>query len=68
MATNRPSRPPTIWRSRFRPDRYEAERDRLEALGLKPRLMQFPDMSAHALFFHDPEGNVLELICHNAGE
>ena len=50
------------------PDRYEAERDRLEALGLKPRLMQFPDMSAHALFFHDPEGNVLELICHNAGE
>ena len=50
------------------PARYEAERDRLEALGLQPRSMQFPAMSAHALFFHDPEGNELELICHNPGE
>ena len=50
------------------PDSYEAERNRLEALGFKPRSMQFPDMSAHALFFHDPEGNELELICHDPGE
>ena len=35
-----------------------------------PRMRQFyePDMNAHALFFHDPEGNQLELICHNSGE
>ncbi len=46
------------------PDRYEVERERLRALGLEPEPTQFPDMSARALFFHDPEGNLLELICH----
>lgn len=50
------------------PDRYEAERIRLEALGLTPRAVQFPGMSARALFFQDPEGNELELICHDLGE
>ena len=46
------------------PDRYEAEHDRLDGLGLHPRSLQFPHMRARALFFQDPEGNTLELICH----
>ena len=46
------------------PDRYEVERERLLALGLEPQLTQFPTMCARALFFHDPEGNLLEFICH----
>jgi len=44
---------------------YEAERRRLEDLGLKPRPTVFETMSARALFFEDPEGNTLELICHD---
>jgi catechol-2,3-dioxygenase len=46
------------------PNSYEAHRERLEALGLSPREVRFPAMAARALFFHDPEQNVLELICH----
>ena len=46
-------------------ERYEAERQRLEALGLQPRPTVFDGMSARALFFEDPEGNTLELICHD---
>ena len=44
---------------------YEAERRRLEDLGLKPQPAVFETMSARALFFHDPEGNTLEFICHD---
>ena len=44
---------------------YEAERRRLEDLGLKPQPTVFESMSARALFFKDPEGNTLELICHD---
>lgn len=44
---------------------YEAERLRLEELGLHPRPLSFPVMRARALFFQDPEGNTLELICHD---
>jgi catechol-2,3-dioxygenase len=46
------------------PDRYEVEHERLRALGLEPQPEQFTDMCARALFFHDPEGNLLELIYH----
>ena len=49
----------------IRPDRYAAERRRLETLGLEPRVVTFPGVRARALFFHDPEGNQLELICHD---
>ena len=48
------------------PSRYEPEHDRLQALGLKPRRVEFAGMHAQALFFHDPEGNLLELICHGS--
>jgi catechol 2,3-dioxygenase-like lactoylglutathione lyase family enzyme len=47
------------------PESYEAHKRRLEALGLSPRPISFPAMSARALFFNDPEDNVLELICHD---
>ncbi len=46
------------------PESYEAEKVRLESLGLNPRAVLFPAMNARALFFNDPEQNVLELICH----
>jgi catechol 2,3-dioxygenase-like lactoylglutathione lyase family enzyme len=43
---------------------YEAEKERLETIGLSPRPVAFPAMTARALFFNDPEQNLLELICH----
>jgi catechol 2,3-dioxygenase-like lactoylglutathione lyase family enzyme len=46
------------------PESYEAAKDRLETLGLGPSPVAFPAMAARALFFNDPEQNVLELICH----
>jgi catechol-2,3-dioxygenase len=44
---------------------YEAHRQRLSDLGLDPQPSEFPAMAAKALFFKDPEGNQLELICHD---
>jgi len=46
------------------PETYEAHKERLEAFGLSPRAVAFPAMTARALFFRDPEQNLLELICH----
>jgi catechol 2,3-dioxygenase-like lactoylglutathione lyase family enzyme len=48
----------------IRPEDYEAEKERLDKLGLNPRPATFPAMAARALFFNDPEQNLLELICH----
>jgi catechol 2,3-dioxygenase-like lactoylglutathione lyase family enzyme len=48
-------------------ENYEAERRRLEDLGLEPRPTVFEGMRARALFFQDPEDNTLELICHDPG-
>jgi len=45
------------------PESYETEKERLETLGISPRTAAFPAMTARALFFNDPEQNVLELIC-----
>lgn len=47
------------------PESYEVHKKRLETLGLTPRVAEFPGTAAKALFFNDPEGNVLELICHD---
>ena len=44
---------------------FDTEKRRLEARGLTVRTREFPRMHAKALFFDDPEGNVIELICHN---
>ena len=46
------------------PQSYEIHEERLRGLGLNPRRSEFPAMSARALFFNDPEQNLLELICH----
>lgn len=45
------------------PDTYDVHRENLSARQLEPREVEFPDISARALFFKDPEGNQLELIC-----
>ena len=42
---------------------FEAEKKRLESHGLAVRIQEFPHHKTHALFFHDPEGNLIELIC-----
>jgi catechol-2,3-dioxygenase len=44
---------------------YDDHRRRLEGLGLDPQPTTFAWMRARALFFKDPEGNTLELICHD---
>jgi catechol 2,3-dioxygenase-like lactoylglutathione lyase family enzyme len=45
------------------PENYESEFDRLSALNLNPVKTEFPRLNAKAIFFKDPESNVLELIC-----
>jgi catechol 2,3-dioxygenase-like lactoylglutathione lyase family enzyme len=49
------------------PERYEAEQARLAARGLEPDARPLPGIPARSLFFDDPEGNQIELICHNPG-
>lgn len=46
-------------------DAYDAELDRLASLGLSPTTAEFPALRSKAIFFRDPEGNTLELICHD---
>ena len=48
-------------------DRYEAERARLAERGLEPDARSLPGMAARSLFFDDPEGNQIELICPAPG-
>lgn len=48
------------------PHTYNDHLTRLQQLQLNPSETQFPDMLAKAIFFHDPEGNVLELICRDS--
>ena len=45
---------------------YESEKERLDRLGLELNEVQFPNLKARAIFFNDPEGNLLEFICHDA--
>ncbi len=46
------------------PDSYASHLSLLERLKLQPIESEFPEMQAKAIFFKDPEGNMLELICH----
>ena len=49
-------------------ERYAPERERLHALRMIVRERAWPDTlswKARSLFFHDPEGNVIELIAHD---
>lgn len=45
---------------------YQPERARLAELGLEPNPVELPDLAARSLFFHDPDGNIIEFICHAA--
>lgn len=44
-------------------DAFEAERERLLALGLEVRSGQHPILAARTMYVTDPEGNEVELIC-----
>lgn len=44
-------------------DAFEAERERLQALGLEVRSGQHPILAARTMYVTDPEGNEVELIC-----
>jgi len=45
---------------------YNSEIAKLESIGIKTTLTQFKHVRAKAIFFQDPEGNRLELICHDS--
>lgn len=47
------------------PESFNAHVDHLRANDIEPTFSEFPEMSARAIFFRDPEGNTLELICHH---
>ncbi len=49
----------------IRVENYDAHREHLHSRGLEPTETVFENMNARALFFKDPEGNTLELICHD---
>jgi catechol 2,3-dioxygenase-like lactoylglutathione lyase family enzyme len=42
---------------------YEAEKERIERLGVKVRTREFPSFHWRSLFLNDPEGNAVELVC-----
>ena len=50
----------------IRREDYDAEFERLSELGLNPIKSEFANLNAIAIFFNDPEGNLLELICHES--
>lgn len=45
---------------------YDSEFERLSELGLNPVKSEFANVGAIAIFFKDPEDNLLELICHES--
>jgi catechol-2,3-dioxygenase len=42
---------------------FEAERERLEDTGLKVQVVDHSWIQVRSLYFSDPEGNLLELVC-----
>ena len=44
---------------------YESEMRRLEGLGLDVKATPHPWIHARSLYFPDPEGNLLELVCRD---
>ena len=46
-------------------DAYESEKARLERLGLSVQTREFEWTQYRSLFFEDPEGNVVELVCYD---
>jgi catechol 2,3-dioxygenase len=45
---------------------YEAERARLESLGVAIQTREFPNFHWRSLFMSDPEGNTVEFVCYDA--
>lgn len=46
-------------------DDYEAEKRRLEGLGLSVLATDHAWIHVRSLYFSDPEGNLLEFVCHD---
>jgi catechol-2,3-dioxygenase len=46
---------------------YETEKRRLEGLGLKVQATEHAWLHVRSLYFADPEGNMLELVCYDEG-
>lgn len=44
---------------------YDAERRRLEDLGIQVRTKTFPHFKWRSLFFSDPEGNTVEFVAYD---
>ena len=45
---------------------FMSAKKRLEDLGLAVQVLDFQHMQASGLFFNDPKGNQIELICHRS--
>ena len=45
---------------------YEAEKQRLEHLGLTVKTMEHAWAHSRSLYISDPEGNVVEFVCYDA--
>ncbi len=50
------------------PESFDEHVARFGELGIEVVFSEFPAMQARAMFFQDPEGNALELICHHTPE
>jgi len=48
-------------------DDYDAEKRRLEGLGLEVQATEHAWLHVRSLYFADPEGNTLELVCYDEG-
>jgi catechol-2,3-dioxygenase len=44
---------------------YDSERERLKALGLNVEVQEHQWVKWRSLYFHDPEGNRIELVCYD---
>ena len=44
---------------------YDSERKRLETLGLNVETKEHEWVKWRSLYFHDPEGNQVELVCYD---
>ncbi len=44
---------------------YDAEKRRLEGVGLKVQATEHSWLHVRSLYFADPEGNLLELVCYD---
>ena len=50
------------------PESFDEHEQRPRSLNIDVSLSNFPAMNARAMFFKDPESNVVELICHHESD